>query len=94
MINIDFLQISFQKCGTTYFDEKGYPGSKSVKCLQARKYSELERLFIDRFILPDGYQFDPDSSKKEFLQVGSRYFPEDTRTKINGMIFESFTFLC
>ena len=90
MINIDFLQIGFQKCGTTYFDEKVYPGSKSVRCLQAWKYPELERLFIDRFILPDGFQFDPDSFKKEFLQVGSRYFPEDTHTKINGIIFEPY----
>ena len=93
MIDIDFFQIGFQKCGTTFLDNSVYPKNKHINCIQASNYQELERVLIDRLILLDGLEYDPVQFLDDFSTVSEKYFPAHDNEIVNGLMFESFTFM-
>jgi hypothetical protein len=88
-MKIDFLQIGFQKCGTTFLEYNVYPTNPNVSCLQATNNLKLERLLLNKFILPDGLEYDEKEFKKAFSEITDKIF----NNKINGILFEPFTFL-
>jgi len=90
MISPDFIQIGFNKCGTTYFEKELYGKHHDINCLQIGRCGSLESLFISKFILPDALEFDRKMFEDEFKK---QYISIRKKGKINGLIFESFTFL-
>jgi hypothetical protein len=90
IMKLDFLQIGFQKCGTTFLEYNVYPTNPNVSCLQAANNQELERLLLNKFILPDGLEYDENEFKKAFSEVTDKLFHDN---KTIGIMFEPFTFL-
>jgi len=90
MISPDFIQIGFNKCGTTYFEKELYGIHADINCVQIGRHESLESLFISKFILPDSLEYDRNIFEYEFEKKYSKIWKKG---KINGLIFESFTFL-
>ena len=89
-MKIDFLQIGFQKCGTTFFARNIYPCNPSIHCIQASHNRRLERLLIRDFILPDGLEYSQDVIDSALPALSENLFDADTT---NGIMFEPFTFM-
>ena len=89
-MKLDFLQIGFQKCGSTFLEYNVYPTNPNIFCLQAGNNQQLERLLLNDFILPDGLEYDENAFKKSFSEITDKIFLDK---KINGIMFEAFTFL-
>ena len=54
-MKIDFLQIGFQKCGTTFLATNVYPYNPHLECINPESRSwKLEKLLRRDFILADG----------------------------------------
>ena len=87
---IDFLQIGFQKCGTTFLEQNVYPTNLNIYCVQSAKYLDLERYLLNKLIIPDGLEYDQSAFHEEFTEICSKLFDNKT---VNGIMFEPFTFL-
>ena len=90
--DIQFLQIGFQKCGTTYFEKALYQANPEIMCIQAACVSELENLLLDKFILPDSLEYNRSEFEKVFYGLATKLFPKE-QNHVNGIMFEPFTFL-
>ena len=86
----DFIQIGFQKCGTTFLEKNVYPKNSSLNVIQAAKYLDLENTLLNHLILPDRLEFDIELFQQSFNKY---YSPFYQKSKINGIMFEAFTFL-
>ena len=86
----DFIQIGFQKCGTTFLEKNVYPKNSSLNVIQAAKYLDLENTLLNHLILPDRLEFDLELFQQSFNKY---YSPFYQKSKINGIMFEAFTFL-
>lgn len=92
-MKIDFLQIGFQKCGTTFLATNVYPYNPRLECIQpAGQYWELEKLLLRDFILADGFEYDRQSFERKFADICQTVFA-NKQTQVRGIIFEPFTFL-
>ena len=89
-MKIDFLQIGFQKCGTTFLEKNVYPHNPNIHCIQASRNRELERLLIRDFILPDGLEYRQVVIDDALPALTDRLFGGQTT---NGIMFEPFTFM-
>ena len=85
----DFLQIGFQKCGTTFLENNVYPLNPNIHCIQAAGVLELERLLLRNLILPDGLEYRQDIIDNALPNICSKLFNDKT---VNGIMFEPFTF--
>jgi hypothetical protein len=86
----DFLQIGFQKCGSTYMDENVYSSNPKVHCFQAAKYLQLERVLLNQLILQDGFEYNEDNFERDYQDACSELMRSGS---VNGIMFECFTFL-
>jgi len=89
-MKLDFLQIGFQKCGTTFLDRNVYPTNQEIVCVQAANYLDLEKALLCKLIFPDGLEYDQASFQEDFVQICSKLFGDMT---CNGIMFEPFTFV-
>ena len=86
----DFIQIGFQKCGTTFLENNVYPTNLNLNVVQAAKHTDLELTLLKQIILPDRLEFD--RSYTQYL-FNKSYSPFYQKSKTNGIMFEGFTFL-
>jgi len=91
-MKLDFLQIGFQKCGTTFLEYNVYPKNENISCVPAVKDLELERCILNSLILPDGLEYDKEKFQQCFTKNCARLF-EEGADSVNGIMFEPFTFL-
>lgn len=89
-MKIDFLQIGFQKCGTTFLEKNVYPHNPNIHCIQATNNLELERFLLKNFILPDSLEYDQSVINDVLPKIVEKLFKDNT---VNGIMFEPFTFL-
>ena len=89
---IHCFQIGFQKCGTTFFEKSLYSSNPEIRFVQASGKPELEDLLFKKFIYPDRLEYDRQEFERAFAGVAAKFFP-DTPEKINGLMFEPFTFV-
>ncbi len=88
-MNLDFLQIGFQKCATTFLENNVYPYNPGIHCIQAANNVDLERSLLRSLILPDGLEFSQKLANDSISKTCSNLFSDET---VNGIMFESFTF--
>lgn len=92
-MKVDFLQIGFQKCGTTFLATDVYPCNPHLECIQpAGQYWELEKLLLRDFILADGFEYDRQGFERKFADICETVFI-NKQAHVRGIIFEPFTFL-
>jgi len=92
-MKIDFLQIGFQKCGTTFLEKNVYSCNPHLECFQlADKYWDLEHVLLRDFILADGLEYDRPSFEREFADLCQTAFTNE-QTQVRGIMFEPFTFV-
>ena len=91
-MKIDFLQIGFQKCGTTFMERNIYSCHPDIECVQAGNNLKLERLLLQKFILPDKLEYNRQIFETEIKNVIHLVFINKT-ARIKGIMFEPFTFL-
>jgi hypothetical protein len=89
-MQLSFLQIGFQKCGTTYLEKRVYPANPRIRCIQASGELALERALISQLIVPDGLEYDAKRARESLAAACDGLFAEDA---INGVMFEPFTFM-
>lgn len=87
---INFFQIGFQKCGTTFFENSIYLNHPEIRCAQVAE-TLFEDILLENFIYPDGLEYERETFEKEFSKVVEKFFPSKSQ-KVNGIIFESFTY--
>ena len=91
-MNINFLQIGFQKCGTTSLEKNVYPHNPHIECIQETTNLNLERVLLQKFILSDGLEYNRPAFEEEFKNVSESVFTKGT-AEIRGIMFEPFTFV-
>jgi hypothetical protein len=89
-MKLDFLQIGFQKCGSTFLEKNVYSANPLVSCLQAANNPLLEQLLLEELILADGFEYDEVFFRQAFFKIVEKLFGECTT---NGIIYEPFTFV-
>ncbi len=93
---IDFIQVGFNKTGTTLFDEVVYAQNKNINCIQIAKVPELARFFLEKVILVESFV---EYGEKEYKQIRSEFFTlykeysSVPQAGVNGIMYEPFTFL-
>ena len=85
----DFIQIGFQKCGTTFLEKNVYPKNSSLNVIQAAKYLDLENILLNHLILPDRLEFDLELFQQSFNKY---YSPFYQKSKINGACLKHLHF--
>ena len=89
-MKIDFLQIGFQKCGSTFMERNVYAYNEDIECLQAVNVLDLEREFLNSIILSDQLEFDENLARLNIYNIINSKF---NFKNINGIMFEPLTFL-
>lgn len=87
---LDFLQIGFQKCATTFFHQDVYGKHPDINCIQPAFYYELDKILMDKFVLADGFEFSASNFINSFNKCIRPLLQEN---KVNGLIYEPFTYL-
>jgi len=93
-MKIDFLQIGFVKCGTSFINTHVYPHNPHLECIYVPGQSqwELEELLLRDFILADGFEYDRQSFERKFADICQTVFT-NKQARVRGIMFHSFTFL-
>jgi len=93
---IDFIQIGFNKTGTTLFEKVIYAQNSNVSCLQVAHYPDIANLFLKKVIFVESFcDYDNgaiEKIRKEFYNLYEKYQTE-SEAGVNGIMFEPFTFL-
>jgi len=92
-MKIDFLQIGFVRCGTTFLRRNVYPNNPHLECIYAGiQYWELYKLLLRDFILADGFEYDQQSFERKFAEICPTVFT-NKQAQVRGIMFYPFTFL-
>lgn len=81
-MKIDFLQIGFPRCGTTFLSSSVYPQNPHLECIAPD--DELHKLLIYGFIMADGFEYDRQSFEKEFTRLCETAFT-NKQAKVRGI---------
>ena len=91
-MKIDFLQIGFQKCGTTFLATNIYPYNPHLECINPESRSwELEKLLLRDFVLADGFEYDRQSFERKFAEICPPLFT-NKQARVRGIMSRAFTF--
>ena len=91
-MKIDFLQIGFIRCGTSFVLNRVYPQSPHLECISVEgNHWELEKLLLQDFILADGFEYDRQSFERKFADICPTIFT-DKQVQKRGFLFRPFTF--
>jgi len=92
-MKIDFLQIGFQKCGTTFLATNVYPYNSHLECInpEARSWG-LEKLLRRNFILADGFEYDREGFEIKLAEICPPLFT-NKQAQVRGIMLELFTFM-
>ena len=90
MKTVDFIQIGFQKCGTTFLENNAYPYNPKIECKEVAG-SDMENILFYQFSLPDNLEYDKESFEKNFKEIFDSTFSKDSG-KTKGIMNAAFTF--
>jgi len=91
-MKIDFLQIGFIRCGTSFLLQNVYPHNPHLECINVEgRYWELEKLLLRDFILADGLEYDSQSFEAKFADICPTVFT-NKQAEVRGILFRPFTF--
>ncbi|MGA1870831.1 MAG: hypothetical protein ACMUJM_20030 [bacterium] len=71
-MNLDFIQIGFQKCGTTFLFKNVYLQNPEIACIQVAQFRILDELLLRKLILPDGLEY-----YSQYIKAGGLLSLED-----------------
>ncbi|QPJ64065.1 MAG: hypothetical protein G3M78_01055 [Candidatus Nitrohelix vancouverensis] len=91
-MKIDFLQVGFHKCGTSFINTNIYDIHPEIHCVHANENLELERLLLMKFILQDGLEYNSARFEKAFNVIGANLLSEQAHA-INGLNFGPLLFM-
>lgn len=86
---VDFIQIGFNKTGTTFLEKSVYKAHPDIECYQIAGNVELERLFNDYLIGPLDYNYNKNEFKNKFNAI---YKKSEENKKLFGLMYEALTF--
>jgi hypothetical protein len=89
-MKLDFIQIGFQKCGTTFLNKSVYAANPDINCIQIADRKQIDKYVLQKLILVDGLEYDKEKVKKELPIPFQGQFDNNLK---NGIIYEPFTFL-
>jgi len=91
-MKIDFLQIGFIRCGTSFLLDNVYPQNPHLECINVEGHHwELEKLLLRDFILADGFEYDRQSFERKFADICQTIFT-NKQVQRRGFLFRPFTF--
>ena len=88
-MKIDFLQIGFPRCGTTFLSSSVYPQNPHLECIDPD--DEFYKLLVYKFIMADGFEYERQSFEKEFTRLCETAFT-NKQAKVRGIRLFAFSF--
>lgn len=85
---VNFIQIGFNKTGTTFLEMSVYKEHPDIDCCQIAGNVELEHLFNNFLINPLDYNYNKDHFYNKFNSIYKSF----EEKKISGLMYEALTF--